>query len=196
MTDSIQKEIKDALATIRDKWLVWKYPQGGFEIFEEQSRAIILTTFPTDANGRFDGSIIAKFPTWLLHQQTVIEQLQESVRYWQDDAKRLEGISIRKEAFITSIGKELEQKDAEIKKLNEILNGYEIVSDLYASKIELQAEENKRLREVLKSTTHELQEWVRSFKDQAHAEALEFVDKVIANSYSLQKSLSSIGGKK
>lgn len=149
MTDSIQKDIKDALATIRDKWLVWKYPQGGFEIFEEESRAIILTTFPTDANGRFDGSIIAKFPTWLLHQQEVIEQLQESVRYWQDDAKRLEGISIRKEAFITSIGKELEQKDAEIKKLNEILNGYEIVSDLYASKIEQQAEENKRLKETL-----------------------------------------------
>lgn len=80
------QEIKEALATIREEWEFFRYPQGGIEIFEKDSRAIMCVTHPTEASGRFDGSIIAKFPTWLASQATLIDQQEQEIERLKEGA--------------------------------------------------------------------------------------------------------------
>lgn len=79
------EEIKEALATIREEWIFFKYHQGGIDIFEKESRAVICVTSPTEDNGYFDGSIIAKFPTWLAAQQTTIDQQAKEIERLKKD---------------------------------------------------------------------------------------------------------------
>lgn len=263
MTDSIQKEIKGALEKINPfPWQVesaiYTFAPNAewFKLWDKNGKSLITSGSLTGGYilGKDNAKLIFNAPTWLLHQQKVIERMKFNhkqeidamqVAYDANDKRQQELIEqlrtrlgeVEDESANAMLGlyKKLEQKDTEIeqieerwkellrvrmsvdntkiwnledklkqqaeeiRKLQEIIESQDNVwmrNMQLAKELEEKLEENKRLREALKSTTHELQEWVRSFTVQAHAEALEFVDKVIANSYSLQKSLSSIGGKK
>jgi hypothetical protein len=109
MTD-IQKEIKEALAAATSgPWIVQDAEMSGEYLKRVTNRSGDIGRFIL----REDAHLIANAPTWLLHQQELIEQLHHRL----DEGTDLvaEGMLL-----VETLGKVIEQKDAEIEKLREI----------------------------------------------------------------------------
>jgi hypothetical protein len=133
MTDSIQKEIKEALEKVSPSPWSWrrkkreKNEEDGFYLgdlnhwFDDRNGLTVLDVHNNkhgmpeiSAWNERDARLIANAPTWLLHQQELIEQLQQQIG---------EGANL-------------------------VLEGMVLI-EVLEKKLEHQAEENKRLREAL-----------------------------------------------